>query len=127
MLTDAHATLPAADLHRLRDFYEEKLSLTPSQEMPGALIYGSGPSAFQVYETPNAGSATNTALTWVVDDLEAEMRRLRDAGVTFEDYDQPGLTTEGGVAELDGGRAAWFKDSEGNILCLTQMPPGFSL
>jgi predicted enzyme related to lactoylglutathione lyase len=127
MLTDAHATLPAADLHRLRDFYEEKLSLTPSQEMPGALIYGSGPSAFQVYETPNAGSATNTALTWVVDDLDAEMRRLRDAGVTFEDYDQPGLTTEGGVAELDGGRAAWFKDSEGNILCLTQMPPGFSL
>ncbi len=127
MLTDAHATLPAADLQRLRGFYEERLGLTPSQEMPGALIYGTGPSAFQVYETPNAGSATNTALTWLVDDLDAEMRRLRDAGVTFEDYDQPGLTTEDGVAEADGAKAAWFKDSEGNILCLTQMPQGFSL
>ena len=127
MLTDAHATLPAADLQRLRGFYEERLGLTPSQEMPGALIYGSGPSAFQVYETPNAGSATNTALTWVVEDLDSEMRRLRDAGVTFEDYDQPDLKTEDGVVELDGAKAAWFKDSEGNILCLTQMPQGFSL
>ena len=126
MLTDAHATLPAADLERFRRFYEEKLGLTPSQQVPGLLIYGSGPSAFQVYETPNAGTAKNTQLTWVVEDLDAEMRRLRDAGVEFEDYDQPGLKTENGVAEMDGGRGAWFQDSEGNILNLTQLPPGLT-
>jgi catechol 2,3-dioxygenase-like lactoylglutathione lyase family enzyme len=126
MLTDAHATLPAADLNRLRQFYDEKLGLQPTQEIPGLLIYGSGPSAFQVYETPNAGSATNTQLTWVVEDLDAEMRRLRGAGVTFEDYDQPGLKTENGVAEFEGGRGAWFRDSEGNIHNLMQMPPGMS-
>jgi catechol 2,3-dioxygenase-like lactoylglutathione lyase family enzyme len=126
MLTDAHATLPAADLNRLRQFYDEKLGIQPTQEIPGLLIYGSGPSAFQVYETPNAGSATNTQLTWVVEDLDAEMRRLRGAGVTFEDYDQPGLKTENGVAEFEGGRGAWFRDSEGNIHNLMQMPPGMS-
>ena len=126
MLTDAHATLPAADLQRFRRFYEEKLGLTPSQEMPGLLIYGSGPSAIQVYETPNAGTAKNTQLTWVVEDLDAEMQRLRGAGVEFEDYDQPGLKTENGVAELEGGKGAWFVDSEGNILNLTQLPSGVS-
>jgi catechol 2,3-dioxygenase-like lactoylglutathione lyase family enzyme len=126
MLTEAHATLPAADLQRLQRFYEEKLGLRPTMEIPGLLIYGSGPSAFQVYETPNAGSATSTQLTWVVDDLDAEMRRLREAGVTFEDYDQPGLKTENGVAEFEGGRGAWFRDSEGNIHNVMQMPPGMS-
>jgi len=129
MLTDAHATLPAADLNRLRQFYEEKLGLRPTQEMPGTLIYGSGPSAFQVYETPNAGSAKNTQVTWVVEDIDAEMRRLRQAGIEFDDLDMPeiGLKTENGVAEFEGARAAWFRDSEGNILNLTELPPGMSM
>lgn len=129
MLTEAHATLPAADLQRSRRFYEERLGLKPTQEMPGTLIYGSGPSAFQVYETPNAGSATNTGLTWIVDDLDAEMRRMRDAGVEFDDLDMPeiGLKTQDGVADFEGGKSAWFRDSEGNILCVTQMPPGASI
>ena len=128
MLTDAHATLPAADLQRFRRFYEEKLGLTPSQEMaPYALIYGQGPAAFQVYETPNAGSAKNTQLTWIVEDLDAEMRRMREAGVEFDDIDQPGLKTENGVAADESGKAAWFHDSEGNILCITQPAEGFSL
>jgi hypothetical protein len=96
-------------------------------DLGGTLIYGSGPSAFQVYETPNAGSAKNTQLVWVVEDLDDEMRRLRDAGVEFDEYDQPDLKTENGVAEIEGTRAAWFRDSEGNILCLTQTAPDFSL
>jgi predicted enzyme related to lactoylglutathione lyase len=127
MLTEAHATLPAADLQRARRFYEEKLGLTATQLGQDSVFFGDGASAFQVYETPNAGSAKNTQLTWLVDDLDTEMRRLQDAGVEFEDYDQPGLKTENGVAEIDGSRAAWFRDSEGNILCIAQMAAGFSL
>jgi len=45
---------------------------------------------------------------------------MRDRGVVFEDYDLPGLTTVDGVATFEGGRGAFFKDTEGNILALTQ-------
>ena len=55
-------------------------------------------------------------MNFVTADLDAEMSDLRSRGVTFEDYDFPGLKTENGVAEYDGSRGAWFKDSEGNIL-----------
>ena len=43
---------------------------------------------------------------------------LRAKGVTFEDYDVPeiGLKTVNGIAEFEGTKAAWFKDSEDNII-----------
>jgi hypothetical protein len=41
--------------------------------------------------------------------------------VVFEEYDFPGLRTVDGIARLgDVERAAWFKDSEGNILAISQ-------
>lgn len=124
MLNDLtmYAVLPAKDLHRARAFYEDKLGLSPSQEAPGVLIYrlGSG-GVFQIYETENAGTAQNTQLGWSTDDFDTEFAHLRSAGVTFEDYDQPGLKTEDGVLADGDDKAAWFKDSEGNILCLSQM------
>ena len=49
------------------------------------------------------------------------MNDLRQRGVVFEEYDFPGLKTENGIAALDGERAAWFVDSEGNILAVSQL------
>lgn len=46
---------------------------------------------------------------------------MREKGVEFEDFDAPGLKTENGVADVSGIKSAWFKDSEGNYLALTQM------
>lgn len=124
MLNDStmYAVLPAKDLERARTFYKEKLDLSPSMEMGGTLIYrlASG-GLFQIYETDNAGTAKNTQLGWLTDDFDSEFSRLREAGVTFEDYDQPGLKTENGVIVDGDNKGAWFKDSEGNILCLTQV------
>jgi len=57
----------------------------------------------------------------VVEDLEAEVAQLRGRGVVFEEYDSPGLRTVDGVASTPAGKAAWFKDSEGNVLTLTQV------
>jgi catechol 2,3-dioxygenase-like lactoylglutathione lyase family enzyme len=127
MLKDKHvgAVLPAADLARARNFYRDKLGLEP--ENPDAddnLVYrcGSGTSFF-VYQTPNAGTAKNTQIGWLVDDLPAAVAELRAKGVVFEDYDFPGLKTEDGIATMpDGSAAAWFLDSEGNILSLNYMP-----
>ena len=118
------AVLPAADLARARGFYRDKLGLEP--ENPDAeddLRYkcGSG-TGFLLYQTPNAGTAKNTQMGWAVDDLPAAMAELRGKGVTFEEYDFPGLKTEDGIAAApDGSKAAWFLDTEGNILSLIQM------
>jgi len=122
MLKDSTVTanIPAADLGRARSFYADKLGLTPVDENPGGLVYttGSG-SSFFLYETEYAGQAGHTVAQWHVADVPAEVAELESRGVTFDHYDLPGVTWDGSVASLDGmGRAAWFKDSEGNVLCI---------
>ena len=121
MLNEAHAVLPASDLKRAQEFYHTALGLDPDRVQAGNLVYrlGSG-SGFEIYETDNAGSAKNTQMCWITDDIDGDMARLRERGVTFEDYDNPGLKTENGVATIDGEKAAWFRDTEGNFLCLSQ-------
>jgi catechol 2,3-dioxygenase-like lactoylglutathione lyase family enzyme len=115
------ANIPAADLVRARDFYADKLGLTPSFQIDGLfLLYRTaGGSAFSVYQTEYAGQAGHTIAQWHVDDVAAEVRDLKAKGITFEHYDMPGVQWEDDVASLEGmGKAAWFKDSEGNILCV---------
>ena len=119
------ANIPASDLDRARDFYAGKLGLTPSQEFDGqALAYRTaGGTAFNVYRTEYAGQAGHTIAQWHVSDLESEVRDLKAKGVTFEVYDMPGVEWDGEIASIPGmGRAAWFKDSEGNIMCIDQGP-----
>lgn len=115
------AVIPASDLGRAREFYRDKLGLEVTEETPGGLVYrmASGFS-FLLYETTNAGTARNTQMCWETPDLDAEMAELRARGVVFEEYDLPGLKTENGVATMDGERGAWFTDTEGNILCLSE-------
>lgn len=115
----AAPTLPAEDLRRARAFYEDTLGLETEtrSEMPGMLFVHSGEGGLVILYERGRATAENTALTFEVDDLEATVRELRSRGVRFEDYDFPGLRTEGGIAVRDADRAAWFKDTEGNILC----------
>ena len=118
---EAAAVLPAKDLKRARSFYKDKLGLEPAKEREGELRYRTpAGAAVLMYETENAGTAKNTALLWVTPDVQAEVAKLRQAGVVFEEYDLPGLKTEDGIATTGEERAAWFKDSEGNILCVAQ-------
>ncbi|HET7139564.1 MAG TPA: VOC family protein [Arthrobacter sp.] len=124
MLNDSEimAVLPAKDLNRAKEFYKDKLGLEPTSTTPdgGLMFSGGNGTGFLVYETENAGTAKNTQMGWAIDDLDREMAELRGRGVVFEDYDFPGLKTENGVATADWGKAAWFLDSEGNILNLIQ-------
>ena len=122
MLTSASVTanIPAADLDRARSFYADTLGLTPSGEMYDTLIYRTdGGTRFSVYKTEFAGQAGHTIAQLHVDDVVAEARALQEKGVALETYDMPGVEWDDGVADLGGmGKAAWFKDSEGNILCI---------
>jgi predicted enzyme related to lactoylglutathione lyase len=129
MLSDSKVTanIPAGDIMRARDFYADKLGLTPATELPGeVLIYRTaGGTEFQVYRTEYAGQAGHTIAQWHVADIESEVRDLKAKGVSFEVYDMPGVQWDGEIASMEGmGRAAWFKDSEGNILCIDEGTPG---
>ena len=116
------ANIPAADLERARAFYAEKLGLTPDTAIEGVmLVYRTaGGSTFSVYRTAYAGQAGHTIAQWHVDDVDASVRELKGRGVSFEHYDDmPGVEWNDDVASMgEMGKAAWFKDSEGNILCI---------
>jgi catechol 2,3-dioxygenase-like lactoylglutathione lyase family enzyme len=118
------ARLAASDIGRARAWYEEKLGLSPAkEEMGGAsLWYRSGGTWFLLYQTASAGTAQNTVGGWEVRGLEAVMADLRGRGVTFEDYDFGEMKTVDGVLSMGDYKAAWFKDSEGNVLELTEAP-----
>jgi predicted enzyme related to lactoylglutathione lyase len=122
------ANIPAADIERARSFYEDKLGLTPSGEpAPGYLRYETaGGTAFNVYETQYAGMSGHTIAQIHVDDVEKEVADLTARGVAFEVYDgMPGVEWRGAVAVIpEMGKAAWFKDSEGNILCIDEPAAG---
>jgi catechol 2,3-dioxygenase-like lactoylglutathione lyase family enzyme len=115
-----HPTVPASDLARAKKFYAEKLGLTPEKETPGGLVYECDNSWFVLYPSSGAGTAQHTIIGWTVNNIEAEVSELRARGVVFEDYDMPGLKTINGIADTSPTRAAWFKDSEGNLLGLVQ-------
>ena len=119
------ANVPAADLKRARAFYEGILGLEPVFDMADVWVtYRVGPTFLNVYETTYAGQAGHTVAQWHVDDVAAEVRDLKAKGVSFHIYDDmPGTEWDGEIATLGGQmRSAWFTDSEGNIMCLDEMP-----
>jgi catechol 2,3-dioxygenase-like lactoylglutathione lyase family enzyme len=121
--------LPAQDLDRARRFYADILGLQPVDERPGGLLYRCGTGEFAVFESAGTSPGTFTQMAWEVDDIEATVAELTQRGVVFEEVDLPDLTTVGGIAEVTGNypskgargeRAAWFRDSEGNLLGIGQ-------
>jgi len=131
LLREGHVAtrLPAQDLERARRFYAEKLGLDASEERPGGLLYRCASGEFALFQSTGASSGTFTQMAWQVEDIEATVEALRSRGVVFEDYDFPGLTTVDGIAEIEGNypskgrgeRAAWFRDSEGNLIGIGQV------
>jgi catechol 2,3-dioxygenase-like lactoylglutathione lyase family enzyme len=120
-----HTTLPAADLNRAKKFYSEKLGLTPASESESGIFYEvAGGTRFILYPTPNPTRGGHTQIGFTTGDLERDVADLRSRGVVFEEYDFPGFKTENGIAQTGATRAAWFKDSEGNMIGLVQLPPG---
>jgi predicted enzyme related to lactoylglutathione lyase len=116
-----YAYIPAKDVSRARKFYEGKLGFKARQEVAGGVAYefGKGTGCF-LYPTPNAGTSMASQAFWQVDDIEREVTELKARGVKFEEYDMPGMKGRNSIYAGGGARAAWFKDSEGNILAVVQ-------
>jgi len=119
----ATAVLPATDLVRARNYWREVLGHEPIVSEDTGDLYDFGGTIVLIYETEFAGTAKNTALNLITENLDRDMTALRTHGVTFHEYDMPGLKTVDGVAEFAGIRGAWFSDSEGNIIAIGEPSP----
>jgi catechol 2,3-dioxygenase-like lactoylglutathione lyase family enzyme len=124
-------SLPASDIERASHWYEDKLGLRPTADLgPAGLLYQTGGTRWLLYQTPSAGTGKHTLGGWVVPNIDDAVADLRGKGVVFEEYalGDAGPNTVNGVArDPSGGAIAWFKDSEDNVLALSEMPPGMAM
>ena len=122
MLTSAPmmTILPVKDLDRARDFYQQRLGLAPQGARPDGkfLFRCNGGATLALFVKPEGTKAEHTAVSFVVADIVAEIRDLEARGVKVHDYDLPGFKTIEHVAIIGADKAAWFNDTEGNILCV---------
>jgi catechol 2,3-dioxygenase-like lactoylglutathione lyase family enzyme len=117
--SNATCILPVKDMDRARRFYESTLGLDVIGGKPdGKFVYRCGGTEIALFPKPEGTQARHTALSFRVDDIAAAVAQLEAQGVRFADYDLPGLKTVEHVCVLGSEKAAWFDDSEGNILCL---------
>ncbi|MCH7585305.1 MAG: VOC family protein [Acidobacteria bacterium] len=119
-----HATIPASDFARAKSWHADKLDLTPVEEDEDdqGAWYETGGIRFLIYPSGFAGTNQATAATFRTDEFDAAIAHLRAAGVSLIDYDFEGFQTVDGVFTApDGNRAAWFMDSEGNTLAVSNM------
>lgn len=117
--------LPVTDTDRAKQFYSESLGLdyTGTNEEGSAMYALGGGSTLMLLPRPDGVRSESTAMSFEVDDVATEVRELEGRGVTFADYDMPGLKTVDHIAELGGEKAAWFNDPDGNVLCVHQAAP----
>ena len=128
MLTNSpiRPTIPVVDLNRAKRFYETTLGLKPVPDnndddaASGIAVFECGNSTLIELYQRGPSKADHTVATFEVSNIEDEVNTLRGKGVNFEEYDMPEIKTQNGIAAQGSVRAAWFKDSEGNILCIHQ-------
>ena len=116
-----YSYVPVSDLERARGFYEDTLGLGRGEASgPGLIFRCAGATGFFMYPSPGAGSNQASCAFWQVDDIRATVAWLKGRGVVFEDYDTPDMKTENSIFTGGGAMAAWFRDTEGNIMAVVQ-------
>ncbi len=122
-ISRTYPTLPVVDLKRAEKFYQEKLGFKVVQEdpSPGATLKSGDCDCYLYLYKREPTKADHTVAAIQVKDVEATMRDLISKGIKFEEYNMPSLKTVNGLFKMNGYRAAWFKDTEGNILAVSNM------
>ena len=116
---DAIATVATKNLAAARAFYEKTLGFrVVTANEPTAITLACGATKLIVYQSTFAGTNRATAVNWIVKDVEGVVSELKNAGIAFEHYDMPGMKRKGDVHIAGGMKSAWFKDPDGNILCV---------
>jgi catechol 2,3-dioxygenase-like lactoylglutathione lyase family enzyme len=118
---DTYATIPVSDVARAKQFYGETLGLQVERDTEGGVMYRTGATRLFVYPSGYKAGG-HTQMSWFVSDIKSEVAQLKAKGIHFEEYDEPGLKMEGGIAQSGPNvKTAWFKDPDGNLLGLTQI------
>ncbi|UCF13719.1 MAG: VOC family protein [Thermoplasmatales archaeon] len=122
MLVNAQlvATVPVVDLERARRFYEEKLDLNLCEINEQGIVFEAGDETQLYLYKRDQTKADHTVASFLVEDIETEVKRLKEKGVVFEEYDSPQIKTINSIATTGEYKSAWFKDTEGNILAVTK-------
>ncbi|HKB19307.1 MAG TPA: VOC family protein [Candidatus Dormibacteraeota bacterium] len=117
--------IPAQDVKRARQFYEQKLGLKPAEEQAdGGARYVTGETGFLVFQSMGKASGEHTQMAFEVEDVAAAVRDLKSNGVKLEEYDYPEFKTHDGIVDMpDGSKGAWFKDTEGNLIAINSRVP----
>lgn len=125
MLTKSQTTtmLPVFDADRASRFYGDKLGLRQiATGVDGTRVFEAGNGdAIGLMPAEAGAQSKHTVLSFEVDDIRAEILELEERGISFADYDLPDLKTVDHIAEMGNEKAAWFTDTEGNILCIHQV------
>ena len=123
-MKDAFSTIAVPDLDVARDFYGNKLGIDvrTEPEMGMLELHVGGGAPVTVYPKPDHKPAVFTVLNFVVDDIDAAVSQLNDAGITMQRYDVDGGmdADERGIYRGQGPAIAWFTDPAGNILSVIQ-------
>lgn len=124
-IIDSYTKLPAQDPERARAFWRDHFGLEPFAENHGHLFYDVQGRPLLVFPSSGAPSGDHDQLGLVVDDVDAEVARLRAEGVAFPEFPAPpGATVQDGIVDLGTLRATWFSDSEGNLVSIAQFSGG---
>jgi len=117
--------IPAQDIKRARNFYEQKIGLKPGEEQPdGGAMYQTGETGFLIFPSMGKASGDHTQMAFEVEDVPSAVTELKSKGIMLEEYDYPEFKSQDGLVDMpDGTKGAWFKDTEGNLIALTQRVP----
>ena len=112
--------LPTQDLERARAFDRDVLGLEPAEEREGGYLYELGGTEFAIFESTGAANAEFTQMCLYVDDIEAVASTLRERGAEVDGI----VDIEGNYPSKGSGeRAAWLRDSEGNLIGIAELVP----
>lgn len=113
--------LTASDLGVVKQFYGDRIGLDVLIENDEFVTFRcSGDSRLVVTRSSIRSGERQTKASWRVADVAAEVADLRARGVEVAEYDEPGLTTVDGVADVGFALSAWFVDPGGNTIGLLQ-------
>lgn len=127
MLNKAKAitTVPVVDITRATEFYEKTLgfklvdSNMSGRQFPDAMFKAGGDTRIYLYQR-DATKADHTIVSFEVDDIEKSVKDLRGKGVVFGEYNTPAVKTVNSIATLGKVKTAWFADTEGNLLAISE-------
>jgi len=123
-LKDSPLTAFLATTHpdQSKHFYRNLLSLPLEDDSPFALVFRTPNAAIRIQKVQTFTPAPHTSLGWTVPDIHSKVRELTTKGIQFERF--PGMPQDdlGIWLSPSGAKVCWFKDPDGNLLSLTELP-----